>query len=127
MIAMEDLTGIRDRTTVRRSQGDRHAKWASYELRKFVEYRAAMAGAPTILVGPRNTSRTCPKCLNVTKKNGPTRGLFRCISRGYTAPAGFVGAVNIRNGAAFSLPIMTPREQPIAQAVAIPPPLGGRS
>jgi putative transposase len=128
MIAMEDLTGIRDRTTVRRGQRDRHAKWAFYELRKFVEYKAAMAGVPTIVVNPKNTSRTCPKCLNVTKKNRPTRDLFQCIRCGYTAPADFVGAVNIRNGAAFSLPIVTPREQPIVvQAVAISQPSGGRS
>lgn len=37
---------------------------------------------PTIIVNPKNTSRTCPKCLNVTKKNRPTRDLFRCIRCG---------------------------------------------
>jgi putative transposase len=39
-IAMEDLTGIRGRSTVRWRQRDRHSKWAFLELRRFVEYKA---------------------------------------------------------------------------------------
>ena len=108
MIAMEDLTHIRNRTTVRRSQRDRYAKWAFRELRKFVEYKAAMQGVPTILVDPRNTSRTCPRCQTTNKRNRPTRDLFKCIECGYAAPADFVGAQNVRNEAAFSLPIVAP-------------------
>ena len=127
MVAMEDLTGIRDRTTVRRQQRDRHAKWAFYELRRFIEYKAAMAGVPTTVVNPRNTSRMCPKCLLTTKKNRPARDLFRCIGCGYTAPADYVGALNVRSGAAFSLPIVAPMEQSVAQVVAISQPSRGRS
>jgi IS605 OrfB family transposase len=128
-IAMEDLTGIRGRirTTVRREQRDRHSKWAFLELRKFVEYKAAMAGVPTMLVDPRNTSRTCPKCLLTTKKNRPTRDLFRCMGCGYGAPADYVGALNIRGGAAFSLPIVAPSPEGAYEATAISLPSGGRS
>lgn len=108
MIAMEDLTGIRERTTVGRGQWDRHSKWAFRELRKFVEYKATLAGVPTTLVNPKNTSRTCPKCLETTKRNRPTRDLFRRIRCGYTAQADYVGAQNVRNGAAFNLPIVAP-------------------
>jgi IS605 OrfB family transposase len=127
MVAMEDLTGIRGRTTVRREQRDRHSKWAFLELRRFVEYKAAMAGVPTVLVDPRNTSRTCPKCLLTTKKNRPTRDLFRCVNCGWTAPADYVGALNIRGGAAFSLPIVAPSPEGAYEAAAISLPLGGRS
>jgi IS605 OrfB family transposase len=128
MVAMEDLTGIRgrSRTTVRREQRDRHSKWAFLELRRFVEYKAAMAGVPTVLVDPRNTSRTCPKCLLTTKKNRPTRDLFRCTGCGYEAPADYVGALNIRGGAAFSLPIVAPSPEGAYEAAAISLPLGGR-
>jgi IS605 OrfB family transposase len=127
MIAMEDLTGIRERTTVRQSQRDRHAKWAFYELRDFVEYKARLAGVPTTVVNPKNTSRGCPKCLWTEKANRKSRDLFQCRRCGYTAPADFVGALGIRREAAFSLPIVTPMEQPIAQVVAISQPSGGRS
>jgi transposase len=53
--------------------------------------------------------------------------LFRCIRCGCTAPADCVGAQNVRNGAAFTLPILAPMGQPIAQAAAISQPLGVRS
>jgi putative transposase len=127
MVAMEDLTGIRGRTTVRREQRDRHAKWAFLELRKFVEYKAAMAGVPAVLVDPRNTSRTCQKCLLTDKKNRPTRDLFRCIRCGWTAPADYVGALNIRGEAAFSLPIVALSPEGAHEAAAISLSLGGRS
>jgi IS605 OrfB family transposase len=122
MIAIEDLTHIRKRTTVRRSQKDRHTKWAFSQLRKFLEYKAALAGIPVILVNPKNTSRTCPKCLETAKKNRPTRDLFRCIRCGYLAPADYVGAQNIRSGAAFNLPIVAPM-----LVAAISQPSGGKS
>jgi IS605 OrfB family transposase len=36
-IALEDLTGIPDGTTVRRSQRSRHSNWSFYDLRKKIE------------------------------------------------------------------------------------------
>jgi IS605 OrfB family transposase len=127
MIAMEDLTGIRGRTTVGREQRDRHSKWAFLELRKFVKYKAAMVGVLVTLVDPKNTSRTCQKCLLTDKKNRPTRDLFRCIRCGWTAPADYVGALNIRGEAAFSLPIVAPSPEGAYEAAAISLPSGGRS
>jgi len=58
-IALEGLKGIRDRTTVRAKQRARHAGWASFRPRSFVEYKAKPAGVPVVSVDPRNTSRTC--------------------------------------------------------------------
>lgn len=121
MIAMEDLSGIRKRTTVGRKQRDRHVKWAFYELRSFVEYKARLAGVLTTLVNPRNTSRTCPKCLWCEKANRKSRDLFECVRCGYTASADYVGALNIRREAAFSLPIVA------KTGAAISEPSGRRS
>ena len=128
-IAMEDLTGIRERTTVGRRQRGRHAKWAFYELRKFVEYKALKAGVPVVLVNPRNTSRRCPACgftCRCKKKNcnRPTRSLFKCIRCEYEAPADYVGALNIRakglkklgTGAAFNQPMAAQ----LAAAISVP-------
>jgi putative transposase len=57
-IALEDLSGIRERTTVQRAHRyERHA-WAFFQLRAYITYKAAQAGVPVYLIDPRNTSRT---------------------------------------------------------------------
>jgi len=107
-IALENLKGIRGRVTVRRSERSRHSKWAFSELRRFIEYKAKLRGVPVIVVDPKNTSRECPLCHYTDKGNRPTRDVFRCLSCGYTAPADYVGALNIRARAAVSQPIVAP-------------------
>jgi putative transposase len=108
VIALEDLKGIRKRITVGRSERSRHSKWAFSELRRFIEYKAKLRGVPVIVVDPKNTSRECPLCHYTDKGNRPTRDVFRCLSCGYTAPADYVGALNIRARAAVSQPIVAP-------------------
>ena len=100
-IALENLKGIKSRTekTVRKAQRAQHSSWSFYQLRQFIEYKSAIAGVPVMLVDPRNTSRTCPICGNIDKKNRPTRDNFRCTACGYTAPADNVAAINIANKA----------------------------
>ncbi|RCG32781.1 transposase [Sphaerisporangium album] len=94
-IALEDLEGIRDRVTVRKAQrADLHS-WSFHQLRTFVTYKAAIAGIPVRLVDPRNTSRTCPECGHIDKRNRPTRDDFRCTSCGFAGPADHIAAINI--------------------------------
>ena len=128
-IAMEDLKGIRERTTVGRSRRSMHSKWAFHELRKFVEYKALRAGVPTVPVNPRNTSRKCPICLHCSKKNRVSRDLFRCQRCGFEAPADYVGALNIRTEGIKKLGTGAAFNQPMAAqlAAAISEPLGRRS
>lgn len=95
-IALEDLKGIRERTTVRKSQRRQHHSWSFYQLRQFIEYKATLAGVPVILVDPRNTSRTCPICGYISKNNRPTRDLFRCQKCNFSGPADSIAAENIR-------------------------------
>jgi putative transposase len=61
-MALEDLQGIRERVTVRKSQRRQHHAWSFHELREKVAYQAARVGVPVVFVDPRNTSRTCPQC-----------------------------------------------------------------
>ena len=107
-IALEDLKGIRGRVTFRRRERSRHSKWAFSELRGFIEYKAKLRGVPVIVVDPKNTSRECPLCHYTDEGNRPSRDVFRCLSCGYTAPADYVGALNIRARAAVSQPIVAP-------------------
>jgi IS605 OrfB family transposase len=78
-VAVEDLTGIRDRTTVRHERRAEHSGWAFHQLRFFLEYKCADAGIPCVAVDARNTSRTCPRCGTVDKRNRPSQAVFCCI------------------------------------------------
>ncbi len=109
-VALEDLGGIRERTTVRRSQRRRHLSWSFAQLRAFVEYKAAAKGVPVVLVDPRNTSRTCPSCGTVDQKNRPTRDEFRCVSCGLAGPADRIAATNIAARAGVDRPIVAGSE-----------------
>ena len=110
-VALEDLVGIRERTTVRRSQRRRHLSWSFAQLRTFVEYKAAANGVPVVLVDPRNTSRTCPSCGTVDQKNRPTRDEFRCGSCGLAGPADRIAATNIAARAGVDRPIVAGSEE----------------
>ena len=103
-IALEDLQGIRDRVTVRRSQRRVHHSWSFHQLRSFIEYKACLAGVLVVLVDPRNTSRTCPACGYIAKANRRTQASFLCISCGFAGPADTIAAVNIRGRATVNLP-----------------------
>jgi IS605 OrfB family transposase len=103
-IAMEDLTGIRERATVGKSQRRSHHSWAFNQLRQFVTYKALLAGVKLVLVDPRYTSQGCSRCGHVSKKNRPTRDDFKCIQCGFPAPADYNAALNIRSRAAVNQP-----------------------
>lgn len=105
-IALENLKGIRNRTekTVRKSQRAQHSSWSFYQLRSFIEYKAKNAGVPVVLVDPRNTSRTCPECGHVSKKNRVSRDSFCCQACGYAGPADNIAARNIASRAAVNQP-----------------------
>jgi putative transposase len=74
-IALEDLRHIRQRTerTVKRSQRAKQSGWAFFQLRFFLQYKAALAGVPLHMVDPRNTSRTCHACGNCVKRTARAR------------------------------------------------------
>lgn len=103
-MALEDLTGIRDRITVRRAQRRRQHSWSFHRLRSFIEYQARWAGVPVAFVDPRNTSRTCPPCGLIDKRNRPDQAHFRCIGCGFAGPADTIAAGNIARRAAVNQP-----------------------
>ena len=103
-IKLEDLSGIRGRVTVRTAQrADAHS-WAFYQLRQFIAYKAKLAGVPVVLVDPRNTSRECPECGHISKRNRPTRDVFCCQRCGLAGPADHIAARNISGRAAVMQP-----------------------
>lgn len=105
-IGLEDLTGIRNRATTRRSQRARISNWSFFELRVFIEYKAQREGVPVFLVDPKNTSRTCPRCGCIDKANRKSQSVFSCISCAYADNADHNAAVNIAARAKVTRPMV---------------------
>ncbi len=103
-IALEDLSGIQTRTRVRKADRSKHSSWGFSQLRKFIEYKSRLSGVPLRLVDPRNTSRTCPKCGCVDKKNRKSQAWFECIECGYGHHADTVAAIIISRRAVGNQP-----------------------
>ena len=79
-IAVEDLNGINKRTTVGRSQRSRRMGWSFFQLRTFIDYKAAEALVPFVAVDPKDTSRRCSCCGHTEKGNRRIQSAFRCQS-----------------------------------------------
>jgi putative transposase len=117
-IAVEELTHIRQRATVRRSQRARHSNWAFRQLRAYIHYKAALAGVPLVAVDPRSTSQACHACGCVDKRNRPDQATFCCVSCFYQTAADINAACNIRDRAMVNWPMVSGlRVQMQAQAL----------
>ncbi len=104
-IALEDLGGIRGRTTVRKAQRRRHMSWSFFQLRFFIEYKAKLAGVPVEAVKPEYTSQECPICGCVCRENRPFRAWFQCVTCGFAGSADHIAAINIAARATVKVPI----------------------
>ena len=97
-IALEDLTGIRERVNQQpRSKTERRRanSWAFYQLRQFLEYKARVAGVSLILVPPAYTSQTCHRCLHIHPEQGKSYRSgksFKCGHCGWGGDADLNGA-----------------------------------
>jgi putative transposase len=98
-IALEDLSEIRQ--TSNRRIKSLH-KWAFYQLKEFVSYKALASGIPVILVEPAYTSKTCHQCHHIGERK---RKAFSCSFCGWSGDADFNGAKNIADlGAVVNQP-----------------------
>lgn len=105
-IGLEDLQGIRDRTTAKKAdERSRRHGWAFYQLRTFIAYKAAREGIPVIPVDPRNTSRTCSVCGHCEKGNRKSRDEFACRHCGFESCADINAARNIKLRAQVMVPM----------------------
>jgi putative transposase len=109
-VAIEDLTGIRERTNTQpRSKDERRRSngWAFFQLRCFIAYKARASGVPVVLVSPQYTSQMCHECLHIGQRSGKR---FVCTNPGchlcgLAADADVNGArVIARLGASFMRP-----------------------
>lgn len=105
-VALEDLTHIRSRITARRRQRATLHSWTFAQLRAFVLYKAETIGISVAFVDPRNTSRECPECGNIDKKNRQSQSKFICTHCGFAGIADVIAAGNIARRAEVSRPIV---------------------
>lgn len=106
-ITLEDLQGIRESVTVHHRFRRHLHRWAFHDLRQKIEYKALRAGVPIFIVDPRFTSRTCPACGTVDKRNRPNQATFRCICCGFSDHADTVAASIIARRAVVNLPYIS--------------------
>ena len=78
------------------------SSWAFAQLRRFIEYKAKIAGVPVALVNPAYSSQTCSKCGHCEKDNRLSQSDFKCLKCGYEANADFNAAVNISRGTSIT-------------------------
>ncbi len=95
-IGLEDLTGIRQRVTVRRRKRAELHSWSFADLGMKIAYKAQHNGVPVLYVDPRNTSRQCSVCGHVDKSSRKTQSRFSCTACGHASHADYNAAQNIR-------------------------------
>jgi putative transposase len=120
VLAIEDLRGLRGRTR-RKGKAARHLHqlWPYGLFRRLLEYKARLKGVRVVVVDPRYTSRTCPRCGHLDRRNRRSGRLFRCRACGFQHNADVVAALNLARRAGSE---GTGRCQPALSAI----PAGGR-
>jgi IS605 OrfB family transposase len=96
LIAVENLTGIRERTNQKprnKTERRRSNSWAFYQLRMFLEYKGLKDGVEVIAVPPAYTSQTCHQCLHIGLRSDKK---FKCGNCGLSCDADLNGAKMIQ-------------------------------
>lgn len=91
-VAIEDLTGIRERTNKKprnNTERRRSNSWSFHQLRMFLEYKGLREGVEVIAVPPAYTSQTCHCCLHIGLRSDKK---FKCGNCNWSGDADFNGA-----------------------------------
>ncbi len=103
-IAIEDLTGIRERVRLRKSQRTQLHNWAFGDLGNKLGYKAQAYGVRLVQVNPHYTSQTCSKCGCIDKNSRLNQSTFQCTSCGQSLHADVNAAINIGCRASVNRP-----------------------
>jgi IS605 OrfB family transposase len=80
VVAIEDLTGIRERTNTKprnKVERFRSNSWAHRQLRQFLEYKGLQKAIEIVAVPPAWSSQTCHKCLHIGLRSEKS---FKCTN-----------------------------------------------
>ncbi|MCX5357499.1 transposase [Streptomyces sp. NBC_00124] len=95
-IALETLTGIRERARLRKPQRTTLHSWPFAQLGGFIAYKARRAGVPVMYVAAAYTSQECSKCHHTERGNRTSQARFACRSCGFVEHADHNASHNIR-------------------------------
>ena len=84
LLALEDLTNIRDRIRAKKRVRSRLHRWPFRQLQQFICYKAENAGIEVKYINPAYTSSTCSNCLEIGDRK---KHQFRCNNCGILAHA----------------------------------------
>ncbi|HDR8450242.1 RNA-guided endonuclease InsQ/TnpB family protein [Bacillus cereus] len=109
MFVLEDLTGVRSATEkVRVKNRYVSVSWAFYQFRQMLEYKAELNGQKVIVVDPKYTSQTCPKCGNIEKANRNKKlHTFKCKNCQYQSNDDRIGAMNLHRKGIKHISVVT--------------------
>ena len=70
--------------------------WSFYQFKQLLEYKAQMNNSMLIVVNPKYTSQTCPKCGHTEKANrDKKKHIFKCKNCNYQSNDDRIGAINL--------------------------------
>jgi len=97
-VAREDLTGLKEKFSEMSYEHRRKATWMSYRrLAWWIDWQAAKRGVSVVVVDPRGTSTTCPRCGGGIEEVGYRR--MRCTACGFEEDRDVVAVLNIEKRA----------------------------
>lgn len=94
-IAVEQLSGIRERVRLRKPQRTTLHSWAFAQLGSFLGYKARQAGVAFVEVDCAYTSQMCSRCGHVDKRNRRSQAVFNCVRCDFVGHADHNAAINI--------------------------------
>jgi IS605 OrfB family transposase len=115
-IALEELSHINKRVTVRKSNRNERMSWSFAQLRSYITYKAERQGVPLVIVPAHYTSQTCNVCGHCEKKNRKSQAEFLCVSCGHAENADLNASKNIAKLGEQSISLLL--AQPSAELVA---------
>lgn len=92
-IVIENLKGVR-RSLEKFSKKQRglYSRWAFYDLRQKIEYKAKLNGVKVLVVDPRYSSKTCSCCKHIGNRKSKS---FKCLNCGLEIDADINAALNL--------------------------------
>lgn len=96
VIALEDLTGIRQTARLRKKQRKDLNKWNFFQFEQYLTYKAEARGMKIERVDARYTSQKCSACGYISRSNRQSQAVFKCKHCGFSLNADLNASRNIR-------------------------------
>jgi len=96
VIALEDLSGIRQTVRLRKKQRKELHKWNFFQFEQFLAYKAEARGMKVEYVDARYTSQKCSACGYISRSNRQSQAFFKCKHCGFSLNADLNASRNIR-------------------------------